>query len=198
MAVQTEFIRRFLAKWETRQTVAYIPCRRRNFTGRNRREDCGEVLGVSGVTVGTGLDLGQQGEADLRRMDIAEPLLSRLRPYLGKRRTDAVAALAGAPLTLSDTECDAVDNAVHDDYIRRAAALYDAEADKPFAACPAEAQAVIVSLFYHLGDGRTRYPKTWRLLCEGDWRGAARELQTGFTRYANRRRDEGRLLERVL
>ena len=88
-----------------------------------------------------------------------------------------------------------MDNAVHDDYIRRAAVRYDQQASTPFADCPFEAQAVIVSLFYQLGDGRTRYPKTWRLLCSGDWACAAYELRHGFTRYAVRRADEGALLE---
>lgn len=197
MPVYTDFIRQFLTRWETRQTVAYIPCKRRNFTGRNRIEDCGDIMGASGVTVGTGLDLGQQSDADLRRMGIPDALIERFRPYLGRRREEAVDALARAPLTLTDAECDAVDAAVHADYIQRAAMAYDAEADEPFAGCPPEAQTVIVSLFYQLGAGKTRYPVTWRLLCEGDWAGAARELQTGFKRYANRRRDEGALLQNL-
>ena len=197
MPVHTEFIRAFLTRWETRRTAAYIPCRRRNVTGRNRIEDCGDVIGASGVTVGTGLDLGQQNEADLRRMGLSGPLIRRFSPYLGKRRAEAVAALAAAPLALSETECDACDAAVHADYIRRAAARYDREAPAPFADRPPEAQAVIVSLFYQLGDGTTRYPKTWRLLCAADWEEAADELRTGFSRYANRRADEGRLLERL-
>ena len=196
MPIHTDFIRNFLARWETRQTVAYIPCQRRNYTGGRAYDFAvfGPVIGASGVTVGTGLDLGQQAEADLRRMGIPAALIGRFLPYLGHRKMDAVFALHDAPLTLSDAECDALDAAVHADYIARAAALYDADADMPFAACPPEAQAVIVSLFYQLGAGRTCCPKTWRLLCSADWPAASRELQTGFTRYARRRADEGRLI----
>lgn len=196
MPVNVVFIRRFLTRWETRQTVAYIPCHKRNFTGHNCIEDCGEPIGASGVTVGTGLDLGQQSEADLRRMRLDDAIISRFRPYLGKKRQDAVAALAAAPLTLSETECDAVDVAVHGDYIRRAAALFDAQTGTPFADCPAQAQAVIVSLFYQLGTP-SNYPKTWQYLCACDWASASRELRTGFSRYANRRAAEGRLLGEV-
>lgn len=197
MPIHTDFIRAFLCRWETRQAVAYIPCRKRNYTGSRAYAPAlyGEVIGVSGVTVGTGLDLGQQAEADLCRMGIPAALVSRFRPYLRLQKMDAVLALQSAPLTLSDAECDALDAAVHADYIARAAVLYDADADMPFADCPPEAQTVIVSLFYQLGSPTSRYPKTWRLLCSGDWSGAARELQTGFTRYANRRADEGQLLE---
>lgn len=196
MPIHTDFIRAFLARWETRQAVAYIPCQRRNYLGRGAYDSTlyGSVIGVSGVTVGTGLDLGQQAETDLRRMGVSDALIARFRPYLGLREMDAVLALQSAPLTLSDAECDALDTAVHADYIARAAARYNADAEGPFADCPPEAQAVIVSLFYQLGSPTCRYPKTWRLLCSGDWSGAAHELQTGFTRYANRRADEGRLI----
>lgn len=203
MPIHTFFIRQFLAKWETRQTVAYIPCRKRNFTGHNTAAACGEVIGQSGVTVGTGLDLGQQGQADLRRMGFDDATISRFRPYLGKKRQAAVAALAAAPLTLSNAECDAVDEAVHGDYIRRAADLYDRNTEGlPFAELPQEAQAVIVSLFYQLGSpfpsrDHAGYPVLYGHLCCGNWQAAAHELLTGFRNYANRRADEGRLLGEV-
>lgn len=195
MSIHTDFIRAWLARWEGTERVGYIPCRRTNFTGFSSYDAnvYGEVLGASGVTIGSGLDLGQQTAADLRRMGVPAALVARLSPYLGKRKMDAVAALLAQPLTLTEAECKTLDEAVHSDYITRAAKLYDAEADMPFAACPKEAQAVIVSLFYQLGVGRV-YPVTWRALCAGDWPSASRELQTGFTHYANRRADEGRLL----
>lgn len=196
MPVHTDFIRAFLTRWEKRRTAAYIPCRARNYTGSGVYDAAlyGAVIGVSGVTVGTGLDLGQQSEADLRRMGLPDALIRRFFPYLGRRKTDAAAALEAAPLTLSEAECDALDAAVHGDYIARAAARYNADAEEPFEDCPPEVQAVIVSLFYQLGSPTSRYPKTWRLLCAADWEGAARELQTRFSRYAARRADEGRLL----
>ncbi len=203
MPVNRSFIRNFLDKWETRQLRGYIPCRKRNFTGHNKAADCGEVIGQSGVTVGTGLDLGQQGEADLRRMRLDDAIINRFRAYLGKKRQDAVAALAAAPLTLSEAECDAVDDAVHGDYIGRAADLYDRHTEGlPFVELPQEAQAVIVSLYYQLGSpfssrGHAGYPVLYRHLCRGDWQAAAHELQTGFRNYANRRADEGRLLGEV-
>ena len=115
MPIHTDFIRAFLARWETRQAVAYIPCRKRNYTGSRAYAPAlyGPIIGASGVTVGTGLDLGQQAEADLRRMGVSDALIARFRPYLGKRTAEAAAALAAAPLTLSDAECDALDAAVH-------------------------------------------------------------------------------------
>ena len=198
MSIAVSYIHSFLARWEGRETVAYIPCRKRNFTGHNNFADCGDVIGASGVTVGCGLDLGRQSERDLARMGLAPDLVALFRPYLGTSRDDAVKALADAPLTLTDAQCDAVNDAAHNDYIKRAASAYDnAGPDAPFSEIPAQAQAVIVSLFYQLGAGVTQYPKTWRHLLNADWEAAARELETGFARFTTRRADEARLLREI-
>ena len=201
MPVHTGFISAFLTRMEERHTVAYIPCGRKNFDGHNKAADCGEPVGQSGVTIGAGLDLGQQGEADLRRMGLDSELIGIFRPYLGKKRQDAVVALGNAPLAINESQCDAVNRAVHGDYIRRAADLYDRNTKGlPFAELPQEAQAVIVSLFYQLGSpfpsrSHTGYPALYGHLCRGYWQAAALELKTGFKKYACRRRQEGELLE---
>lgn len=198
MSIATAFIRAFLTKWETSQTIGYIPCRKRNFTGRNDFAACGEVIASSGVTIGTGLDLGQQCASDLVRMGIAPALIERFRPYIGLRREESVFVLERAPLTISADECASLDAVVHTDYILRSANAYDFASGLRFEDIPAEAQAVIVSLFYQLGDGKKKYPKAWALLCAGDWLGAAHECITGFTKYSNRRADEGRLLQKAV
>lgn len=86
MPIFTDFISAFLTRMEERHCVAYIPCKRRNFDGHGNAGDCGEPVGQSGVTIGAGLDLGQQGEADLRRMGLEMELINLFRPYLGKKR----------------------------------------------------------------------------------------------------------------
>lgn len=203
MPIFTDFISAFLTRMEERHCTAYIPCRRKNFDGHNKVADCGEPVGQSGVTIGAGLDLGQQGEADLRRMGLEMELINLFRPYLGKKRQAAVAALGESPLTITELQCDAVNRAVHTDYIRRAADLYDRNTEgQPFAELPQEAQAVIVSLFYQLGSpfpakGHTGYPLLYGHLCRVDWQAAALELKTGFKKYIYRRHQEGELLEGI-
>ena len=203
MPIHTDFISAFLTRMEERHCVAYIPCRRKNFDGHGKAADCGEPVGQSGVTIGAGLDLGQQSEADLRRMGLERKLIDLFRPYLGKKRQDAVAALGNAPLAINESQCDAVNRAVHGDYIRRAADLYDRNTEsRSFAEQPREAQAVIVSLFYQLGsplpaNGHAGYPVLYGHLCRGDWRAAVHELKTGFRNYVHRRRQEGELLEEI-
>ena len=44
----------------------------------------------SGVTIATGVDLGQQTESGLRRMGIAEGTIRKFRPYFGLTGSRAV------------------------------------------------------------------------------------------------------------
>ena len=207
MPIYTEKIRAFLAKWETTQTVAYIPCdyvvdgekikgKGRNFTGKGSTEHL-VPIGVSGVTIATGLDLGQQGIADLKRFGIVGDLQDKLVPYLGRTRYRAMDALQAHPLSVTESECDVIDDGVHDDYIRRASARYNRDSVLPFDKIPGEAQAVIVSLFYHLGSP-ARYPEeVWDALIAGNWRQAAKALRADDSRYYRRRVDEAALLDKV-
>lgn len=198
--IETTLIRQWLERFESRELVAYVPCRHRNYTGRNSRSACGEVLGVSGVTVGTGLDLGQQRLEDLERMGLDAGLRTLLRPYLGLQKEAACRQLKAAPLKLTETQCAAIDEAVHEDYIRRAGATYNSRAmNGSFEELPGQAQTVVVSLFYQLGryDGNPGYPKLWGHLVRQDWAAAADELEHGFARYASRRRQEAALLREL-
>ena len=75
----------------------------------------------SGVTIGTGVDLGAQSEKDHAR-DLraaakesgllsdaeVEKLIARLKPYYGLKRTDACQFLRKNPLTLTQAETDLV------------------------------------------------------------------------------------------
>lgn len=195
VAVHINAIKKLLEKWETRQLQGYVPCKKRNFTGLNDRAVCGEVIASSGVTIGTGVDLGQQDAAGMLQMGVPPALVRRFTPYFTKRREVACAALTAFPLHISEEEREVLDEAMLRDYVQRAERQYDNDSLGLFRELPAQAQAVVVSLVYHLGSGRTRYPVTWRHLCDEDWQAAAHELKTGFTKFANRRADEGRLLE---
>ena len=196
--IHTSEISTFLTRHESNSLRGYVPCKHLNFHAGMDRGECGPVIGQSGVTIGAGLDLGQQRESDLKRMGIPTHLLPVLRPYLGKRKEDAISQLMARPLMLSVAECEELNAAVHGDYIRRVAGLYDvATHHLPFADLPWQAQAVITSLYYQLGS-TAKYPITWGYLCHGDWGAAAHELRTGFRDYAYRRQDEAATLEQLL
>ena len=201
IVIDLRYIGCVLLQFESRQLTASIPCSKRNFTGTNDFAACGDVLGASGVTVGTGLDLGQQSVSGLKRMGIPEHILGRLGLYVGLKKSAAVKALAAHPFTLSSSDGDAIDARVHSEYVTRIERLYDRERTGPlaFADCPKQAQAVMTSVYYQLGayNGDPGYRILWGHFVRQDWCAAATELMTGFSRYASRRRAEGAILKEV-
>ena len=188
------------------QLRGYIPC---NLSGGGTANYYGGdhperyiPMGISGVTVGTGVDLGQTDAASLAGMGVEEALIERLRPWLGRRQRDAVNALHAAPLVLAAADADALDAAMLGHHVKKISARYDRDAGAgAFAELPWQAQAVIVSIQYQRGvNSPYKYPNTWAALVRRDWADAARRLKTGsfWTGYQQRRALEGRLLEELL
>lgn len=205
------FISKKFQEWEGRKRTGYIPCHvlpaararvgkaTRNYTGDNGAPEDYRVMGASGVTIGTGCDLGQQTAAGLRRMGVPDPLLDKLRPYLELQADAAIWALHAAPFTITEAECDALDLAVHSDYVQRISDLYNGASAVPFADIPKEAQAVVAHLFYHLGSP-SRYANTWAALIRQDWQTAADKLRNGNLwsgPYDYGRASEGHLLTQI-
>ena len=191
-----DYISAFLCRMEGVFTTAYIPCRLRNFTGASSLEACGPVLGVSGVTIAAGLDLGQHTARELEAMGLAPATLARLAPYLGLKKAAAVAALASRPFSISREECRAINEALHRTYVDRTATRFSRDGGGDLAAQPWQAQAVATSLMLHLGTP-PRYPVTWGHLLAHHWLAAAQELEEGFARYKNRRAEEAALLRTI-
>lgn len=206
--LELQYISEQFQQWEGRCLQAYIPCfvkpaahvrvgkTTRNYTGSNGNPADYEVMGASGVTIGTGCDLGQQTYGGLLCMGVPAALISRFEPYFGKSGAAAILALYRAPFCITELECEALDRAIVADYVHRIARLYDGQSSVPFADIPREAQAVTAHLFYHKGSPRS-YPKTWAALTRQDWQDAADKLRNGSLwagPYDYGRASEGRLL----
>ena len=78
----------FLEKVEGFETSGYVP------------QQNGEAMGQSGVTIASGLDLGQHDQQGLRKMGLPEGTIAKLTPYLGKKKGEAIELLAQRPLQL--------------------------------------------------------------------------------------------------
>lgn len=145
------FIKRVLAKFEGEKILrGYIPGKQ----GPNK----GRVLGKSGVTIGTGLDLGQQNIYDLKNMGIRQDLIDRFKPYLEKRYPGkdgwtaerALQVSGGAKLAINDAEADYLGDKVERSYISKARKKVGEEL---FDRLPKEPQAALVSAGFHMGPG---------------------------------------------
>ena len=191
MSINFNFIKNFLGPLEgAGVTRGYVPC-----------DKAGRPLGVSGVTIGTGVDLGQQTGAGLLDMGVPHAVVKKLLPYIGLKKAAALAAIKAQPLVLTPAEVAAIDDAVFARYVRDIEARYNKDNPaSPFADSPPEAQAVLVSILYQRGLGSPKnYPNTWKLLLAGDWPGAAAKLCNWalWDGYQTRRAAEGKLLKRI-
>lgn len=191
-----------------RQTTGYIPCYLKAGGSANYR-GTGDpskyiAMGASGVTIGTGCDLGQTDIKTLRGYGVKdEALLGSLSPFIGLKKDAAIQKLhRSGGLKISAEQARELDHAVHGGYLNiwvRPAYERDSGGVR-FDSLPPQAQAVIMSVCFQKGCGGVKrdWPKTWKYLTTQDWRRASEELITGFAKYKGRRMTEGRLLKELL
>lgn len=182
----------FIGSLEGRRLVGYIP-----------QSGDGKIEGHSGVTVATGVDLGQDhhgGYIDGHLTDAA--LRAKLDPYMGFIGQDAADYLTLHPLILTEAEVNTLDAAVQGGQVKMLADRFDAvarQADLPlFAALPERAQTAIASVAFQYGDLETKCPKFWLAACGQDWAAAVDELEHFGDRYPSRRGKEADLLRPLI
>ncbi|TFY89005.1 peptidase [Pseudomonas kairouanensis] len=144
----------------------------------------------SGVTIGTGFDLGQQKNLNMLPQDLSD----RLAPYLGLIGAKAVARLQTLPLNVSAEDARRIDEAYKAPFIERLADQYSKAAASPFDALPAAMQTVIASVAFQYGNLAVRTPKFWAQVVAADWKAAESNLRNFGDRYATRRGKEADLL----
>jgi len=202
--IDYNYINEVLAKFEGKAfTRGYIPCKGGTYFGGNDPLK-GEPLGASGVTIATGVDLGQQKRSVLEGMGVSRETLLFLEPYIGLKKQLAVDALKKAPLTLAEKQVAEIDAAVHKTYIDNTAQRFGSG----FATAPKQVQAVAVSLCYQFGNPqRDTSPSlgyAWMSMQRGDYRSAVVALtnKTGWSvehqQYLPRRKREADLLLEII
>lgn len=220
MAIEIDAILALLAQVEGRRVaVGYVPSRRnsdgvgKNYVGRSMPTSsampaypvCGNhtdftAIDSSGVTIGTGIDLGAYDAKALLGYGLPMGIVNVLRPYFGLKRDDALSTLYRLPLIISPDTAALLDECViAGDCKTYIAPAYERDSGVSFESLPAQAQAVIFSVCYQYGVAGWRKfaPVTWGYLCKQDWCRASAELINGFKPYASRRAIEGRLLKEL-
>jgi hypothetical protein len=143
-----------------------------------------------GVTVATGVDLGNYSPSAIDAMLIPDGLKTKLKPYAGLKGEAAATVLDTQPLGLTSGEAEALDEAAKKPIVQQIVASYDAavedrESFKPFKMLPEAAQTVIASVALKYGpDLAARIPRVWDCVCAQDWPAAVAELeQCGSARH---------------
>ncbi|UYI12521.1 pesticin C-terminus-like muramidase [Myxococcus xanthus] len=158
----------------------------------------------SGVTVGTGVDLGARDMNDLDRLGLSDALKTKLEPYLGKQGQDAADFLAENPLNLTAEEVKELDRAVKGEALDNVVKEYNTEVERlnaadggsrpKFAELPREMQTVIASVGFQYGSLKTATPNFFAQVTEQRWDDAKANLEDFGDRYPSRRGREADLL----
>lgn len=145
----------------------------------------------SGVTVGSGVDLGH---TDVHRLDIPDDLKRRLDIYRGKIGKEAVKFLRQHPLELTEYEALLLSQQV----LLRAVVFvknqWNADSDVQWMAIPDALQTVVFSVLYQYGS-RLRVPKFWKAATSLDIKATIAELRDFGDSYPTRRNKEADYLE---
>lgn len=202
--IDRKYIESVLARFEGKAIIrGYIPCQQGTYYGGDSPEK-GMPLGASGVTIATGVDLGQQTMKGLAVMGISASTLAVLAPYIGLQKLEALKKLQREPFTLTAEQVEEIDKAVHNRYIEQAAAIFGRE---EFEKAPKEVQAVAVSLHYQFGTPRRPdspgLANAWANMQQGAYKAAAECLRNpeywsvSHRTYMQRRKAEAAILDEV-
>jgi LysM repeat protein len=154
---------------------------------------------MSGVTVGTGVDIGQMSVADIMALGIPQELKQKLAPYAGLIGQDAAYFLNNRPLHLTEYEANALDRVVTQNTVEGVARRFNTVAPgNSFAELPPEVRTVIADLAHQYGsDLAQRMPNFWSDVTEGRWKSVMQKLRNFGDRYSTRRNAEADLLQRA-
>jgi hypothetical protein len=149
----------------------------------------------SGVTIATGVDLGQMGENDLSRLNLSPDLKDKLRPYLGRIKFEAVSLLENLPLQITPVEAKLIDKEVKSRFVHGLERKFNQAANTAFEELPDGVQTVVASVTFQDGDLRSATPNFWCQITTGDWQGAYQNLRNFGDSYSTRRNKEADLLK---
>lgn len=163
----------------------------------------GIAIGNSGVTVATGVDIGQMNIADINSLAISETLKKKLHPYALVTKSAAIKLLTEKPLRITREEATELDNAMQKRIFLPMIRAYNRESVVPFSRIPSQAQTVLASLAWHRGPGFYKFKAfrgIWNCAVYQNWEGMADELrayQTAVRGIRNRRHQEARLIDKI-
>jgi hypothetical protein len=178
----------FISKLEGgRQTTGYVPVANTS---------------QSGVTIATGFDLGQKNENDLNVLNLPQNLIDKLKPYLGKKKTEAEKFLKTYPLIIEDSYAQIIDKAFKKNHTQELNIKYSASRYNKkkiaFFSLLSEAQTVIASVSFQYGVNlNIRTPNFWKAVSSQNWMLAIHELRNFGDAYSTRRKKEAKLLEKI-
>jgi type VI secretion system secreted protein VgrG len=152
----------------------------------------------SGVTIGSGFDIGARSLTDLKILGLPDKLIKKFSPYVQLKKQDAVALLKDIPLSITDEEQVLLEQLVKNSETEKIVNLYNnSESKVKFECLPEEAQTVIASVAYQNGYLPSRTPDFWTQAVKQDWNAVYDNLMDFSDAFPTRREKEANLIKRL-
>jgi len=153
----------------------------------------------SGVTIGTGVDLGSKNRKFLENIGVPDHIIKVLEPYFGLKGDEAEASLIKKPFELSPVDIKILDKAVQKFEFNRIKTAYEKDSNKSWNSLSANQQTVVTSVGFQHGDLKTKAENFWNQVLNDKWDDAIANLRdwdgTGkSSKFQDRRDIEAKLL----
>ena len=152
----------------------------------------------SGVTIGTGIDLGSKSLKGVQKAGVSKEVLKLLRPYIGKRGREAANLLIARPITLSQQQVSELDSAVMNRDFGQMIRQFEKESNQKFNDLPDELQTTMASVTHQYGSLKNRTPDFWGQMTGGQYDKALENLRDFGDIYPTRRNKEADLFQQGL
>ena len=153
----------------------------------------------SGVTIGTGLDLGQHDLSYLKRLCLPRDIEEVLLPYLGRVGRAAKIYLSNNPLVLTGDQLRIVNTALLQWTSQELERQYNKVSKGVlFGSLPPQIQTAIYSVHLQYGNLPARTPRFWSAAISQRWEELHYELLHFGDKFYPRRAKEASLIKTVL
>jgi len=181
----------FIGALEGNRINGYIP----------KNTKTGKILGKSGVTIGTGVDLGSKNAAYFSELD--KSIRDKLSPYFGLKGTAAANKLKAEPLGLTKEEVIKINKITKKSEIanvkeRWKSAEKAENLPENFDDLPKWMATTVASVLFQYGNPAKKTPDFWRAVTSGDVPAIERELRDFDDKYPTRRNAEADYLTGTL
>lgn len=178
---------------------AFIEAREGHNLDGNVPSKDGVPLGKSGVTIGSGFDIGQHSAQEIRDLNLGADLTARLLPFATLKGQLAVDKLSQVGLHITQSEEMLINAQVHSDKAVNLIVAYDnAVGYGAFYKLPGAAQTIIASVSFQYGSLAIATPNFWNDVIHKDWGAAIAELRNFGDDYGPRRNLEADYLQSAL
>lgn len=154
----------------------------------------GTPIGQSGVTVGAGFDIGQHSIKELHEIGFSDTLITKLSPYCGLKKWNAVTAIHHKPLIVTSEEADTINSLVSVSKVR---GIINEVGEDVWDKMNLGLRTVLASVNFQYGDAKSKTPNLFKLIISQNIEGVIKLLDNFGDKYPTRRKAEASYLKQI-